>query len=825
MQRGLSKTSTSCYKGYMCTIQFFFLLIFALLGMVMAQASHPEEGLVNVHDVQLQTDQLGTSRLSVGVYGLSNEATYTLHVAHAMPNQTSPNDFVDIWETLEGARLVDSKDGLSTSSALVYVYMGTNVLAPGLYNFVITFLDAHPRKASEAIVAARRQTIACCTKNVEGLPRPVLISVPVDDACPEIAEPHVDLPESIKLPVEAPLRFRTIVSNVALDAKHFFTLSLHNAHDIAISHVTSPEMLGWNTYNLHFNLPRMYHAGEYRLWLDVDVMGPTPGCLQSTLSRPYNLTLTSKMSPERQRDTISVESSASISRAGNARPRTFLSHSDVAHQRNSERPLLCLVVPFRDGCGWHGKDRLVQLDEYLDYMKQWLIDRGHTHFLFVVSEQSQAGLFNKGLMFNLGALVAFRAGCEHLIFHDVDQFPTNPLNDYVYRGTPTHMCTWSSMFERPDEPMRPHVGGALMMSRDDYIAVNGYSNRYWGWGLEDNDMYQRLYAVFHNVTRLPQAIGSYTAMGHHREDLIDLQGTDEYKSSQSYFTKMQSPDVQHARSQLEADGLRQACEYGDLLHAETDASRFLLIATFDLLDRHASPCIKAPPNAIKMESEKRYRCDLSTRGRCRVLLQEAEIQQGIVPAKRLCTFDGQFCVKTWTDPDIQHNTLRFDNLSPFQLPAGNLLMPRLKVPVCELLNWMEIWRVLWSVSLKPSDFVNTLAHGENMLKIRRELHVGHPFMMGWNESMAYLRMLIRKRFPFSVARYGDGELKILSNQTLAEQSEWNWNPHHFNAEKFLHLFAQPFEYSQSSEHIMMIGLPIPFCSEGMRSWKRGGGGD
>ena len=146
-------------------------------------------------------------------------------------------------------------------------------------------------------------------------------------------------------------------------------------------------------------------------------------------------------------------------------------------------------------------------------------------------------------------------------------------------------------------------------------------------------MYHRIHAVFDNLTRLPQAIGSYSDQGHPRKDLIDLKLTAEYKRSQSYLANMQSPDVEDAYSQLEADGLRQACEYGDLLHTETDSSTNLLIATFEVLDRHASTCVQAPPNATKVEFEKRYRRDMSTRGHCRVLLQEAGIQQGIIQTK------------------------------------------------------------------------------------------------------------------------------------------------------------------------------------------------
>jgi beta-1,4-galactosyltransferase 1 len=32
------------------------------------------------------------------------------------------------------------------------------------------------------------------------------------------------------------------------------------------------------------------------------------------------------------------------------------------------------------------------------------------------------------------------------------------------------------------------VGGVLSMRTDHFLRVNGYSNLYWGWGAEDDDM-------------------------------------------------------------------------------------------------------------------------------------------------------------------------------------------------------------------------------------------------------------------------------------------------------------------------------------------------
>ena len=41
-------------------------------------------------------------------------------------------------------------------------------------------------------------------------------------------------------------------------------------------------------------------------------------------------------------------------------------------------------------------------------------------------------------------------------------------------------------------PMPRFCGGALLVSAATFVAVNGYSNGYWGWGGEDDDFCLRL---------------------------------------------------------------------------------------------------------------------------------------------------------------------------------------------------------------------------------------------------------------------------------------------------------------------------------------------
>ena len=40
------------------------------------------------------------------------------------------------------------------------------------------------------------------------------------------------------------------------------------------------------------------------------------------------------------------------------------------------------------------------------------------------------------------------------------------------------------------------VGGVLALTPHQMVSVNGYSNLYWGWGMEDDDMSLRYGNVF-----------------------------------------------------------------------------------------------------------------------------------------------------------------------------------------------------------------------------------------------------------------------------------------------------------------------------------------
>jgi len=125
--------------------------------------------------------------------------------------------------------------------------------------------------------------------------------------------------------------------------------------------------------------------------------------------------------------------------------------------------------------------------------------------------------------------------------HDVDQLPTNPRNNYILTPFPTHLCTSTTQDDFTSYSQM--VGGALLMSMDHYLAVGGYSNGYWGWGREDDDMFVRITQTFGKgrLGKLAHDVGNYRALHHPRVKGLDA--TSQFEQSGVYLSKLKRREI------------------------------------------------------------------------------------------------------------------------------------------------------------------------------------------------------------------------------------------------------------------------------------------
>lgn len=66
-------------------------------------------------------------------------------------------------------------------------------------------------------------------------------------------------------------------------------------------------------------------------------------------------------------------------------------------------------------------------------------------------------------------------------------------------------------------PYADLFGGVIGMSRAHFQLVNGFSNMFWGWGGEDDDMASRVKAHELNITRYQPTVARYHMLTHAKQ--------------------------------------------------------------------------------------------------------------------------------------------------------------------------------------------------------------------------------------------------------------------------------------------------------------------
>jgi hypothetical protein len=135
---------------------------------------------------------------------------------------------------------------------------------------------------------------------------------------------------------------------------------------------------------------------------------------------------------------------------------------------------LGIVVPYRN--------RFEHLVEFKDSIISYLENNGYSNYEVIIVEQDDAKLFNRGMLLNIGFIEAKNLKCNYVVFHDVDMLPVDV--DYSYSDTPLHLAT-------DDIPFESYFGGITLFPSELFEKINGFSNLYWGWGFEDDDLRYR----------------------------------------------------------------------------------------------------------------------------------------------------------------------------------------------------------------------------------------------------------------------------------------------------------------------------------------------
>uniref|UniRef100_A0A2M4BJH9 Putative glucosylceramide beta-14-galactosyltransferase n=3 Tax=albitarsis series TaxID=58233 RepID=A0A2M4BJH9_9DIPT len=172
------------------------------------------------------------------------------------------------------------------------------------------------------------------------------------------------------------------------------------------------------------------------------------------------------------------------------------------------RNRVAIIVPYRD--------REHHLPIFLKNLHQFLMKQQLEYGIYIV-EQTAGSSFNRAALMNIGFTEAMKQrNWECLVFHDIDLLPMDDRNLYTCPDQPRHMSVAVDTFGFK-LPYNTIFGGVSAMTEKQFRTVNGFSNSFWGWGGEDDDMSNRLKHFGFHIARYPVNIARYTMLNHKKE--------------------------------------------------------------------------------------------------------------------------------------------------------------------------------------------------------------------------------------------------------------------------------------------------------------------
>ena len=144
---------------------------------------------------------------------------------------------------------------------------------------------------------------------------------------------------------------------------------------------------------------------------------------------------------------------------------------------------LGVCVPYRN--------REAHLKEFIPKIGKYLEGQGIDYQIYF-GHQVDGKLFNRGATKNIAAEWAFKEGCDYIVWHDIDMIPEEGGGaDYTFpKNNPRHIATNISQMNYQLK-YEEYFGGAILFSKEQVERTNGYSNDYWDWGMEDDDLFWR----------------------------------------------------------------------------------------------------------------------------------------------------------------------------------------------------------------------------------------------------------------------------------------------------------------------------------------------
>ncbi|XP_029434448.1 beta-1,4-galactosyltransferase 4 isoform X2 [Rhinatrema bivittatum] len=210
---------------------------------------------------------------------------------------------------------------------------------------------------------------------------------------------------------------------------------------------------------------------------------------------------------------LSFKMSLTLEEVEKSNPKVLKGHYRPSKCRPLQR--VAILIPHRN----REKHLLYLLDHLHPFLQRQQLD-----YAIYIIHQAGNTKFNRAKLLNIGYLETLKEEkWDCFIFHDVDLVPENDFNLYLCDNEPKHLVVGRNA---TGYRLRysGYFGGVTAMTRDQFAKVNGFSNNYWGWGGEDDDLRERVMLNKMKVVRPSPEIARYTMIFHKRDDGNEVNG-------------------------------------------------------------------------------------------------------------------------------------------------------------------------------------------------------------------------------------------------------------------------------------------------------------
>ncbi|KAI9542748.1 Beta-1,4-galactosyltransferase 1 [Dissostichus eleginoides] len=229
-------------------------------------------------------------------------------------------------------------------------------------------------------------------------------------------------------------------------------------------------------------------------------MAPTPRKpLEPCPDTPPHLVgpLFVEFNSKRSLDDIKKEMGPTLKEGGRYKPPDCIALQKVA-----------IIIAFRN--------RHEHLKHWLFYLHPILIRQQLDYTVYVINQDGE-GVFNRAKLMNAGYVEALKEyDYDCFVFSDIDLVPIDDRNLYRCFENPRHLAVAMDKFNFR-LPYNTFFGGVSSLSKKQYLKINGFSNTYWGWGGEDDDIYKRIYYRGMSISRPDSVLGKYRMIKHQRD--------------------------------------------------------------------------------------------------------------------------------------------------------------------------------------------------------------------------------------------------------------------------------------------------------------------